>query len=107
MSIYRWERGELGKVAKVYDWREVTRWERCVSGVSVRWQVEKGGRIMRWYGRRSGNVMRCQFGKGETVVSREGGMKFKEEILLHCSKEAKCMQGFDNSYIILRIFGTE
>ena len=46
---------------------------------------------MRWYG---GNVMRLQFGKGETVVSREGGMRFKDEIVLYCSKEAKCMQGF-------------
>ena len=32
--------------------------------------------------------------KGETVVSREGGMEFKDEIVLYCSKEAKCMQGF-------------
>ena len=41
MSICRWEGGELGKVVeksigkvgKVYDWSEVIRWERCVSGV--------------------------------------------------------------------------
>ena len=49
---------------------------------------------MTWYGRRGGSVMRWQFGKDETVVSREGGMEFKDEIVLYCSKEAKCMQGF-------------
>ena len=53
----------------------------------------KGGRIMRWYGGRGGNVMRWQFAKGERVVSREGGMEFKDEIVLYCSREAKCMQG--------------
>ena len=49
---------------------------------------------MRWYGPRGGNVMRWQFGKGERVVSREGGMEFKDKIVLYCSREAKCMQGF-------------
>ena len=49
---------------------------------------------MMWYGRRGGNVIRWQFGKGETVVSREGGMEFKDKIVLYCSKEANCMQGF-------------
>ena len=49
---------------------------------------------MRWYGRRDGNVMRWQFGKGETAVIREGGMEFKDEIVLYCSREAKCLQGF-------------
>ena len=49
---------------------------------------------MRWYGRRGGNVMRWQFGKGETAVIREGGMEFKDEIVLYCSREAKCLQGF-------------
>ena len=49
---------------------------------------------MRWYGRRGRNVMRWQFGKGETVVTREGGVEFKDKIVLYCSKEAKCMQGF-------------
>ena len=38
--------------------------------------------------------MRWQFGKGETVVSREGEMEFKDEIVLYFSKEAKYMQGF-------------
>ena len=28
------------------------------------------------------------------VVSREGGMEFKNKIVLHCSREAKCKQGF-------------
>ena len=49
---------------------------------------------MRWYGLRGGNVKRWQFGKGKRVVSREGGMEFKDKIVLHCSREAKCMQGF-------------
>ena len=46
---------------KVYKWREVARWETCVSG--VRWKGRKGGRIVRWLGWRGG-VMRSQFGKG-------------------------------------------
>ena len=44
--------------------------ERCVSG--ARWQFGKGGR----------------------VVSREGEMEFKDKIVLYCSREAKCKQGF-------------
>ena len=28
------------------------------------------------------------------VVSREGGMESKDKIVLHCSREAKCKQGF-------------
>ena len=28
------------------------------------------------------------------VVSREGGMEFKDKIVLHCSREEKCKQGF-------------
>ena len=47
---------------------------------------------MRWYGRRGGKVTRWQFGKGERVVSREGGMEFKDKIVLYGSGEAKCMQ---------------
>ena len=38
--------------------------------------------------------MRWQFGKGERVVSREGGMEFKHKIVLYCFREAKCMQRF-------------
>ena len=64
-------------------------WERCVRG--VRWQ---GGRKVRWQGRRGGNVMRWQFEKGGKAVSKEGGMKFKEKIVLYCSRQVKCKQGF-------------
>ena len=28
------------------------------------------------------------------VVSREGGVAFKDQIVLHCSRKAKCKQGF-------------
>ena len=45
---------------------------------------------MRWHGQRDGSAMGWQFGKGERVVSREGGMEFKDKILLYCSREAKC-----------------
>ena len=76
----------------MYEWSEVARWERCVSG--VRWQGGKDGRIVRCHGRRGGNVMRWQFGKGGRVVSREGGMEFKDKIVLYSSREAKCKQGF-------------
>ena len=62
---------------------------------------------MRWHGQRGGNVMRWHFGKGGRVVSREGGMEFKEKIVLYCSREAKCkqssLQEFHNSYIIFWI----
>ena len=34
--------------------------------------------------------MGWQFGKGGRVVRREGGMEFKDKIMLHCSREAKC-----------------
>ena len=27
-------------------------------------------------------------------MSRKGGMEFKDKIVLHCSREAKCKQGF-------------
>ena len=46
VSICRWERGELGKMGKVYDWSEVTSWERCVREVSVRWQVGKASGLV-------------------------------------------------------------
>ena len=44
--MYHWEGGELGKVGeyragkvgKIYDWNEVARWEKCMSG--VRWNSE-------------------------------------------------------------------
>ena len=38
--------------------------------------------------------MRLQFEKGGKVMSREGGMEFKDKIVLYCSREAKCKQGF-------------
>ena len=38
--------------------------------------------------------MRWQFGRGGSINSREGGMEFKEKIVLRCSSEAKCKQGF-------------
>ena len=38
--------------------------------------------------------MRWQFGKGGRVVSREVGMEFKDKIVLHCSRDTKCKQGF-------------
>ena len=60
----------------------------------VRWHGGKGERIVRWQGRRGGKVMRWQFGKDGKAVSREGGMKFKEKIVLYCSRQAKCKQGF-------------
>ena len=77
---------------KRWDSSELGRWERCIGG--VRWQVGKGGRIVRWHGWRGGNVMRWQFERGARVVSREGGMEFKDKIVLYCSSEAKCKQGF-------------
>ena len=80
MSWERWESSELG------------RWERCIGG--VRWQGGKGARIVRWHGRRGGNVMMWQFGTGGRVVSRESGMEFKDKIVLYCSSETKCKQGF-------------
>ena len=49
---------------------------------------------MRWHGQRGGNIMRWHFGKGGRVVSREGGMEFKDKIVLYCSREAKCKQTF-------------
>ena len=38
--------------------------------------------------------MRWQFGKGGRVVSRKGGMEFKDKVVLHCFWEAKCEQEF-------------
>ena len=38
--------------------------------------------------------MRWQFGRGGRINSRESGMKLKEKIVLCCSSEAKCKQGF-------------
>ena len=59
-------------------------------------KVGKVGKVgnSEWHGRRGGNVMRWQFGKGGRVKSREGVMEFKDKIMLYCSREAKCKQGF-------------
>ena len=38
--------------------------------------------------------MTWQFGKGGRLVSREGGIEFKDKVVLYCSMEAKCEQGF-------------
>ena len=77
----------------MYEWNEVARWERWVSGVRW-WQAGKGGRIVTWHSWRGGNVMRWQFRKGGRVVSREGGIEIKDKIVLYCSREARCKQGF-------------
>ena len=58
----------------------MARWER--------WENSEVARSEKW------DVMRWQFGKGCRVVSREGGMEFKDKIVLYCSREAKCKQGF-------------
>ena len=90
--LERWEGGELGgweRCASGVGWQW---WDRCVSG--VRWQSGKCGIIVRWHGPRGGNVMRWQFEKGGRVVNREGGMEFKDKIVLYCSREAKCKQRF-------------
>ena len=63
----------------MYRWSELARWER--------WEK------VNWHGRRAGNVMRWQFGRGGRV-SKEGGMEFKNKIVLCWSSEAKCKQGF-------------
>ena len=80
----------------------VTRWERCVSGVKC--QGGKGGRIVMWHGRRGGkacNGKACnevaiweRWEGGGGLVSREGGIEFKDKFVLHCSREAKCKQEF-------------
>ena len=47
---------------------------------------------MKWCSGRGGNIIkRYQFGKGERVVNREGGMEFTGKIVLYCYREAKCM----------------
>ena len=59
---------------------EVTSWEGWQNNEVVRSERRERNEVAIW--------------EGETVVSREGGMKFKDEIVLYCSKEAKCVQGF-------------
>ena len=68
------------KVGKVCEWSDVARWERCENSEvaqSERWECNE---VAIWERGRK--------------VSREGGMEFKDKIVLHCSREAKCKQGF-------------
>ena len=53
-------------------------------------QGGKGGTV----GQVGRHLMTWQFGKGGRLVSREGGIEFKDKVLLYCSMEAKCEQGF-------------
>ena len=69
-----------GKVRKVCELSEVARWER--------WENSEVARLERW----ERNELAI-WGKGR-IVSREGGMEFKDKIVLHCSGEAKSNQGF-------------
>ena len=81
--------------------RRVVSWEGG-KGVWGEWgekgekgeKAGKGGIKVRCHGWRGRNVMRRQFGKGGRVVSRKGGMEFNDKIVLYCSREAKCKQGF-------------
>ena len=67
-------------MVKVCEWSEVERWER--------WENSEMAQLERW-GRNEVTIWE----RGR-VVSREGGREFKDQILLHCSREAKCKQGF-------------
>ena len=58
---------------------------------------------MRWYGQRGGNVMRWQFGKGERIVSREGGMEFKDKIVLYSLQESEIYAGIHCRDLIIVI----
>ena len=58
---------------------------------------------MRWYGQRGGNVMRWQFGKGERIVSREGGMEFKDKIVLYSLQESEMYRGIHCRDLIIVI----
>ena len=54
----------------------------------ARWENSDVARSQRW---ECNEVAIWEMGM---VVSREGGMEFKNKIVLHCSREAKCKQGF-------------
>ena len=58
-----------GNVGKVCKWSEVARSERWERNEVAIWERREG-------------------------VSREDGMKFKDKIVLYCSREAKYKQGF-------------
>ena len=67
-------------MVKVHELSEMERWER--------WENSEMAQLERW---ERNEVAIWERGR---VVSREGGMEFKDQILLHCSREAKCKQGF-------------
>ena len=60
----------------MFEWSEVARWER--------WENSEVAQLERW---ERNEVAIWERGK---VVSREGWMDFKDKIVLHCSREAKC-----------------
>ena len=62
------------------EWSEVARWER--------WENSEVARSERW------ERNEVAIWKGGRVVSREGGMECKDKIVLYCTREAKCKQGF-------------
>ena len=70
------------------EWSEVTSWEGWENNEVVQWE--------RWEHNKG-----VAIGKGERVVNREGGMEFRDKIVLYCSRDAKCMQGFNNNYLML------
>ena len=61
---------------KVCEWSEVTRWEG--------WENSEVVQSERW---ERNEVAIWERGR---VVSREGGMEFKDKIVLHCSRETIC-----------------
>ena len=67
-------------MGKLFEWSKVVRWER--------WENSELAQLERW---ERNEVAIWERGK---IVSREGGIEFKDKIVLHCSREAKCKQGF-------------
>ena len=62
------------------EWSEVARLERWESSVVAQLESWECNEVAIWERRR--------------LVSREGGLEFKDKIVLYCSREAKCKQGF-------------
>ena len=67
-------------MGKVCEWSEMARWERWENSEVAQSEMWEGNEVAIW-----------ERGRG---VSREGGMEFKDKIVLHCSREEKCKQGF-------------
>ena len=67
-------------MGKVCEWSEVARWEGWENSEVAQSEMWEGNEVAIWERGR--------------VVSRKGGMEFKDKIVLHCSGEAKCKQGF-------------